>query len=127
MKALSLRSSLSPSPLPPLKLDLHPIRPSRRAVAPPPKYSPILQLPVDPTFAELKFAVGKVDLHDEAHEILGRDGKRSGVGVSGEIPRQFPFERGLPGALTWMKDEEGKEGWFTDDVRIVLSDGQLLK
>lgn len=117
LKALDFRSSLcSKPPLPPVPIDLQPTRPFRRGIAPPPKFIPTLQLPPDPTFDELIAAGGKVDLHDEDHEIVGRDGQRSGVGVSGEIKRQFSFERGLPGAVTWMRDEDGKEGWFTDDV-----------
>jgi len=107
LKALSLRSSLSLSPLPPLKVDLHPTRPIRRGIAPPPKYIPSAQLPEDPTFDEIISAGGKVDSHDEEHEIIGRDGGMSGVGVSGEIKRVTPLEKGIPGAVTWMKDEHG--------------------
>lgn len=61
LKALSLRSTHSPRPLPPLTLDLHPTRPIRRGIAPPPKYIPSVQLPVDPTFSEHISAAGEGD------------------------------------------------------------------
>ena len=117
LKALDLRKVLSPGPLQPIPVDLHPNRPIRRGIAPPPKRIPIANLPIDPTFEEINGAGGRVDLHDEDHEIVGRDGKATGVGVSGEIKRTTPFEVGLPGAVTWM-EEDGKGGWFTDEVSM---------
>jgi 7,8-dihydropterin-6-yl-methyl-4-(beta-D-ribofuranosyl)aminobenzene 5'-phosphate synthase len=84
-------------------------------------------LPEDPTFEEIEASGGTVDLHDEEHDILGRDGKTTGVRVSGEVPRVHPFEKGLPGAVTWMKDEDGKGGWFTDEVSLPAWTGDLLK
>lgn len=115
LKALELRRAVQPD-LPPVTVDLHPERPLRRGIAPPPKKIPTVALPPDPTFAELEQLGGRVDLRNEDHEIMGRDGQSSGVGVSGEIKRVTPFEVGLPGAVTWMKDENGDGGWFTDEV-----------
>lgn len=114
LKVLGLRRHISPD-LPPVTLDLHPERPIRRGIAPPPKKIPIIALPPDPTFAELEVAGGRVDLRDDDHEIIGRDGCSTGVGVSGEIKRVVPYEVGLPGAVTWM-EENGEAGWFTDEV-----------
>lgn len=101
--------------LPALKVDLHPDRPIRRGIAPPPEYKPKVALNPDPTFDEIHARNGAVDLHAEAHEVVGRDGALTGVGVSGEIPRWSRFERGIPGAVTW-KEEDGEAGWFTDEV-----------
>lgn len=105
--------------LQPLRVDLHPDRPIRRGIAPPPKKVPTGNWLPDPTFDEIRAAGGEPDLHDEAHEIIGRDGTTTGVGVSGEIPRVHPFERGLPGGVTWMEDggdAPGEPGWCTDEL-----------
>jgi 7,8-dihydropterin-6-yl-methyl-4-(beta-D-ribofuranosyl)aminobenzene 5'-phosphate synthase len=137
LKALELRQSSSSSssfsssssslgpldtldPLNALPVDLHPERPIRRGIAPPPKRIPIAVLPADPTFEQIDSAGGAVRLSDQPHDIIGRDGGSTGVRVSGEIPRVEPFERGLVGAVTWMKDENGEEGWFTDEVSVNL-------
>lgn len=135
LKALELRQSSSSSfssssnslgpldtldPLNALPVDLHPERPIRRGIAPPPKRIPIAVLPADPTFEQIESAGGRVQLSDEPHDVIGRDGCSTGVRVSGEIPRVEPFERGLVGAVTWMKDENGDEGWFTDEVSVHL-------
>lgn len=115
-----MRAEMSSIPLPPLTVDLHPARPLRRGIAPPPKKVPIVALPPDPTFEEIEAAGGKVDLQTDDHEIRGRDGQNTGVGVSGEIKRVSPFEVGLPGAVTWMIDEHGEGGWFTEEVSACL-------
>jgi 7,8-dihydropterin-6-yl-methyl-4-(beta-D-ribofuranosyl)aminobenzene 5'-phosphate synthase len=111
-----MRALQSKEPLPPLTVDLHPDRPLRRGIAPPPKKIPAIALPPDPQFDELEAKGGKLDLRRDYHEIIGRDGLATGVGVSGEIPRVTPFEVGLPGAVTWMIDETNQGGWFTDEV-----------
>ena len=115
LKALELRQELSLTPLPPLTVDLHPARPTRRGIAPPPHYTPVSVLPTDPTFEEIEAKGGRVDLRDDRHEISGPEGLTTGVGVSGEIKRASKFESGLPGAVTWMKDGDF-EGWFTDEL-----------
>ena len=120
VRALEMRKEMSSTPLPPLTVDLHPERPLRRGIAPPPKKIPIVALPPDPTLEEIEAAGGNVDLRTDDHEIRGRDGQNTGVGVSGEIKRVTPFEVGLPGAVTWMKDEDGEGGWFTDEVSACL-------
>lgn len=61
---------------------------------------------------------GRVELHPEEHEMIGRDGASTGVGVSGEIKRRFGFEVGLPGAITWMEKEDGEDGWVSDEVSL---------
>ena len=117
MKALKLRSELASSALSPVTVDLHPVRPARRGIAPLPKRIPLACLPEDPTFDEIASAGGKVLTSDTEHEMLGRDGRSTGVTVSGEIPRVMPFEVGLPGAVTWMEDN-GKWDWYTDEVSL---------
>lgn len=89
----------------PLKLDLHPDRPIRRGLAPGPKYVPITNWLPDPSFNEMRALNGEPDLRADGHEIKTADGRGTGVYVSGEIPRVHPFERGLPGAVTWMLNE----------------------
>ena len=126
LKALQLRSELAQSTLHPVTVDLHPERPLRRGIAPLPKRIPLACLPQDPTFEEIAHMHGKVELHDEFHEMRGRNGNVTGIGVSGEIPRKIEFEIGLPGAITWMIDEEGKGGWFTDEVCLGLGQGEML-
>ena len=116
MKALELRSELTSTPLPPVIVDLHPVRPARRGLAPLPKRIPVAALPNDPTFDEINTAGGTVHLNDQMHEMKGRDGSDTGVMVSGEIPRETPFEVGLPGAITWTKDENDNWDWFTDEA-----------
>ncbi|ORY22515.1 beta-lactamase-like protein [Naematelia encephala] len=117
LKALELRAAASSTRLSKIPVDLHPDRPIRRGIAPLPKRIPLVALEPDPTFEEIEAAGGRVDLHDEYHEIqVG--GSKSGIGVSGEIPRRVGFEVGLPGAITWMNagDQPGEEdGWFTDE------------
>lgn len=118
--ALSLRSALSAVPLPPVKIDLHPARPLRIGIKPPPRNVVVGCLPPDPTFEQLEALGGRVDLHAEAHEIVGRDGGGTGVSVSGEVPRVTGFEVGLPGAVTWVVNERGEGAWVDDPVSQVL-------
>jgi 7,8-dihydropterin-6-yl-methyl-4-(beta-D-ribofuranosyl)aminobenzene 5'-phosphate synthase len=117
LRALELRKVQAPQ-AEPLKVDLHPDRPLRRGIAPPPAYIPSACLPEDPTFDGIIARGGAIDLHAEDHEIVGRDGHKSGVGVSGEIKRVTSFEKGLPGAVTWMENENGTGEWFTDEVSL---------
>ncbi|WVQ64928.1 uncharacterized protein L199_003098 [Kwoniella botswanensis] len=97
-------------------VDLHPSRPIRRGISRPPEYKPICTLPTDPTFAEIQDRHGQVELNDQPHEMIDKKGNKMGIGISGEIERVTEFEVGLPGALTWMKDENGEEGWFNDHL-----------
>ncbi|WVR03795.1 hypothetical protein IAU60_000790 [Kwoniella sp. DSM 27419] len=114
------------SPRREVTVDLHPSRPKRRGISRPPDFVPVCALPQDPTFDDIAALGAKVDLHDEPHELLDRDGAKTGIGVSGEIERVTGFERGIPGAITWMADEEGREGWFNDplimDERYIVVD-----
>lgn len=108
-------------PLPPLRVDVHPDRPIRRGLAPPPKYNPITNWGPDPTFAEMAAANGAADPYHLPHEITAAGtGQSTGVCVSGEIPRVHPYERGLRGAITWMVDGEdeasSKGEWMTDEM-----------
>lgn len=103
LETLKIRNSQGAST--PLKLDLHPDRPIRRGLAPGPKYVPIANWLPDPSFSEMRALNGDPDLHAEGHEIKNASGKGTGVYVSGEIPRVHPFEKGLPGAVTWMLNE----------------------
>ncbi|KAL1411637.1 hypothetical protein Q8F55_002601 [Vanrija albida] len=121
LRALELRNEQAKAEgrtLTPLTVDLHPDRPIRRGIAPLPKRIPTANFLPDPSFDEIAAANGVADLHAEAHEIQV-NGSTSGIGVSGEIPRVQPFERGLPGAVTWMADggdEPGQGGWCTDEL-----------
>ncbi|WVW80170.1 hypothetical protein I302_102147 [Kwoniella bestiolae CBS 10118] len=99
-----------------VQVDLHPDRPIRRGISRPPEYIPICTLPPDPTFQEITDRHGQVQLNDQPHEMVDKLGNRMGVRVSGEIKRVTDFEVGLPGALTWMRDENGEEGWFNDHL-----------
>lgn len=108
-----MRSEQATTPLPPLPVDLHPDRPIRRGLAPPPKFIPMTNWGPDPTFDEITAAGGKVVLQTEGHEVTTERGA-TGVFVSGEIPRVHPYERGLRGAVTWM-EEDGVGEWITDE------------
>lgn len=101
--------------LAPLSVDLHPDRPIRRGLAPGPKYIPITNWLPDPTFDEMAERNGRAELHPEAHEISTSSKDKTGVFVSGEIPRVHPWEKGLKGAVTWMEDNDGTGGWCTDE------------
>ncbi|WVQ78787.1 hypothetical protein IAT38_000878 [Cryptococcus sp. DSM 104549] len=97
-------------------VDVHPERPIRRGICRPPSTQPSCVLPSDPEIADITGAGGTVIMRNNPHEIQGRSGA-TGVGISGEIGRTVEFEKGLPGAVTWMKDEDsGEEGWFSDPM-----------
>ncbi|WVQ74698.1 hypothetical protein IAR50_004302 [Cryptococcus sp. DSM 104548] len=109
-----------------LKVDLHPDRPIRRGIARFPASDPHCVLPPDPTFEEVETAGGRVEKHSEPHEILGRDGRKTGVGVSGEIRRVVNFEKGVRGGVRWEEDGDGNGEWFSDtmimDERYIVID-----
>ncbi|ODN76528.1 hypothetical protein L202_05195 [Cryptococcus amylolentus CBS 6039] len=109
-----------------LKVDLHPDRPIRRGIARFPATEPHCVLPPDPTFQEIEGSGGKVDRHSDPHEVLGRDGRKTGVGVSGEIRRIVDFEKGVRGGVRWEEDGDGKGEWFSDtmimDERYIVID-----
>lgn len=119
MRALEMRqeqAARAGKALPPLPVDVHPARPIRRGLAPPPKYIPITNWTADPTYAEMAAANGVAVPNDQAHEVTSAAGDSTGVHVSGEIPRVHPYERGLVGAVTWMEGEDGGAGeWMTDE------------
>ena len=75
-------------------------------VEPPPMNKPLVRLPADPTFEEIKSAGGAPDLHAEAHTVSNGQ-----VWVSGEIPRTAEWESGLIGSIQWV---DGK--WQADEV-----------
>jgi 7,8-dihydropterin-6-yl-methyl-4-(beta-D-ribofuranosyl)aminobenzene 5'-phosphate synthase len=118
VRALEMRgeqASAAGKTLPPLPVDVHPVRPLRRGLAAPPKFIAVTSFLADPTFEEMAAAGGVPCLSDTPHEIRSLSGEATGVGVSGEIPRVHAFERGLKGAITWM-EEDGKGEWMTDEM-----------
>jgi len=89
----------------PVIVDLHPERPDYRGFMAGP--NPI-SMQADPTFAEIEEAGGKVEKKADAHSVL--DGMFL---VSGMIPRDTPYERGVRNGIrfenekgVWEKDEE---------------------
>ncbi|EIW68999.1 hypothetical protein TREMEDRAFT_62716 [Tremella mesenterica DSM 1558] len=107
--------SLRPPHHLPLRVDVHPDRPIRRGIAPPPTYIPIACLNPDPTFDQIKGLNGMVFQANSPHEVLGMNFDKTGVEVSGEVERVTGFEKGIPGAVRWV-DEDGDKGWFTDEL-----------
>jgi len=73
---------------------------------PPPAMRPMMRLPADPTFDEIREAGGKVDLHSEPHTVSDDH-----VWVSGEIERTTEHETGLIGSIQYI---DGK--WKPDEV-----------
>lgn len=87
-----------------LTVDVHPARPDYRGIAVGEK---IISLQADPTFEEIESAGAAVGKHDETHTILD-----DLFLISGEIPRQTPYETGLKGAMRFDRDEGD---WFSDE------------
>lgn len=124
LETLKMRSAQGAST--PLKVDLHPDRPIRRGLAPGPKYVPITNWLPDPSFAEISAENGTPDLRADAHEIRSATGRPTGVFVSGEIPRVHPFERGLPGAVTWMLNEGEEAGDENASVPVAGDEARTI-
>ncbi|KAI0063568.1 hypothetical protein BV25DRAFT_1869697 [Artomyces pyxidatus] len=98
---LALRST-------PVVVDVHPVRPVARGIAPPGQGGKVLcRIPADPTFEEMEARNAVIEKHTEGHAVAGGT-----VYVSGEIPRVTSFETGLLGAVTWSL-EQGS--WFQDE------------
>lgn len=94
-------------------IDLHPSRPIARGIAPPPTFDKVLaRLPEDPTFEELEALGGKIELSDQGHTIQG-----GSIFVSGEIPRQTEWEKGLLGGIRWVTSDTRENGkWIAEPV-----------
>lgn len=75
---------------------------------PPPEKKPMMRLPPDPTFDEIKEAGGVPELHDEAHAVSNGQ-----VWISGEISRTAEWENGLLFSIQWIGG-----GWQSDEVRL---------
>lgn len=88
-----------------LIVDLHPDRPSYRGIALP---EHIISLEADPTFEELEGAGAVIDQRSEPHTVLD-----DFFLISGEIPRETPYETGLKNAVRYDPDENE---WFSDEV-----------
>ena len=104
LKVLSMANAARGEGAEPISVDLHPARPDFRgfmAMAP-------VSLEADPTFEEVEAAGGKVDKHDEAHEIA-----EGFFTVSGEIPRVTEYEKGIRRGLQFYK-KTGK--WESDEL-----------
>lgn len=92
--------------------DVHPSRPDYRGFALGEK---IVSLQADPSFTELESAGATVSKQSETHTVLDNL-----FLISGEIPRQTPYETGLKGAMRY--DAEEKD-WFSDES---ISDERFL-
>lgn len=86
-------------------VDLHPNRPDYRGMMAPTGVP--LSLEADPSFAELEAAGGVLEKSNESHTVLDNM-----FLVSGEIPRETAYERGITGGIRytqstgqWTKDE----------------------
>lgn len=105
----------------PTFVDLHPDRPLLRGIAPPPDFKPAFCLPKDPSFDAITAAGGAVDLHAEQHTVANRT-----IFVSGQIPRQTPFEVGLLGGVQLVKNGDSFEWddrlgrWIMDERYAVV-------
>ncbi|CCM05016.1 uncharacterized protein FIBRA_07215 [Fibroporia radiculosa] len=99
--------------MPPCVVDVHPDRPTARAVAfqgPVAGGRPVIgRLPSDPTFEEIRAAGGVVQASGEGHAVA--DGT---VWVSGEIPRVTQFEGGLLSGIRWV-EKEGRGEWIKEE------------
>lgn len=97
------KASTSGADSSPVIVDLHPNRPNYRGVKTP---FGSFSLEADPSFAEVEEAGGRVEKHDEAHEVLD-----SHFLISGEIPRLTEYEHGIRNGVRF----EGGE-WVTDEL-----------
>ncbi|KAK5171496.1 uncharacterized protein LTR77_004641 [Saxophila tyrrhenica] len=104
LQAISMIQSSKPPGADPVRVDLHPSRPTYRGLQPP--GLPVVSLEPDPTFEAIEQAGGVVEKHDVAHTVAG-----GAFMVSGEIPRVTPYERGLRFGVRYV---EGG-GWVGDE------------
>ncbi|PVF96769.1 hypothetical protein CPB86DRAFT_484584 [Serendipita vermifera] len=93
-------------------VDVHPSRPFARGIAPPPKFDKVIaRLPEDPTFEEMKALGASVVTSKVPHVIQNET-----VFISGEIPRETAWEKGLLGSVRWFTEEGGEKqgGWVAE-------------
>lgn len=110
LKALQIisaaREGTEHASLPPVQVDLHPARPLYRGNQPP--EFPVVSMEADPTFAEIEESGGKVVKSDQSHTVC-----EDYFLVSGEIPRETAYERGL---RFGVRCDDLNEGWKKDEV-----------
>ncbi|KKK15573.1 hypothetical protein ARAM_007435 [Aspergillus rambellii] len=88
-----------------LIVDLHPDRPDYRGFA---MMENIISLQADPSFAEIEAAGATVQKHSDTHTVLD-----DFFLISGEIPRQTPYETGVKGGMRFDKREND---WVSDEI-----------
>jgi 7,8-dihydropterin-6-yl-methyl-4-(beta-D-ribofuranosyl)aminobenzene 5'-phosphate synthase len=96
----------------PLIVDLHPDRPDFRGFSTP---MGLVSLQADPSFNELEAAGGKVEKNADTHTLL-----ENMFLVSGEIPRQTSYERGLRMGMRFMEGKGWTEDTLMKDERFVM-------
>ncbi|KAK2737364.1 Kynureninase (L-kynurenine hydrolase) [Myotisia sp. PD_48] len=95
-----------------LVVDLHPARPDYRGF----KMGPdIVSLEADPAFEEIESAGGKVEKHSAPHTVLDNM-----FLISGEVPRETPYETGLRNG---MRFDKSSGQWEIDEL---ISDERFL-
>jgi 7,8-dihydropterin-6-yl-methyl-4-(beta-D-ribofuranosyl)aminobenzene 5'-phosphate synthase len=110
LKAISLintakSKATATAPSKNVTIDLHPARPDFRGVTLP---NFQMSLEADPTFDEITAAGGIVEKNDKTHTILD-----DFFLVSGEIPRQTSYEKGIRRGARFSA-ETGK--WESDEL-----------
>jgi 7,8-dihydropterin-6-yl-methyl-4-(beta-D-ribofuranosyl)aminobenzene 5'-phosphate synthase len=92
----------------PLLVDVHPDRPDRRGMLT--SFGTFAMLPVEPTFAEIEEAGGRIATHADVHAVAG------GVFVSsGDIPRTTDYETGFGGHFTWRQGQAAPDPEIHDE------------
>ncbi|KAK5710896.1 hypothetical protein LTR17_018646 [Elasticomyces elasticus] len=110
LKVLSMTEAAGAKPV---TVDLHPARPDYRGIMTP--MGPI-SLEADPTFDEIAAAGGKLDKHDEAHNVL-----EDFFTVSGEIPRVTDYELGIKRGVRFTKETgKWKDDTLMKDERFLM-------
>lgn len=88
-------------------MDVHPNRPDFRGVQ---AGDMAISLEADPSFAELEAAGAAVIKSDQSHTVLD-----DFFCVSGEVPRETPYEDGIYGGLRY----EHSRGKWEEDTMIM--------
>lgn len=99
------RKDTANSSLPLVQVDLHPARPLYRGNQPP--GMPVVSLEADPTFEQIEGTGVTLLKTDQAHTVCEHY-----FLVSGEIPRNTDYERGI---RFGMRCDNLGEGWKTDE------------
>jgi 7,8-dihydropterin-6-yl-methyl-4-(beta-D-ribofuranosyl)aminobenzene 5'-phosphate synthase len=102
--AKARRAAGLPAPI----VDLHPDRPDQRGVLSP--SGVMLMLPVEPSFADIEQAGGRIVRHDDPHAICG--GFFFG---SGAIERATSYETGLVGHYSFRGEDGGPDPLIMDE------------